>query len=131
MKSLSAAIFLAFALCGACVTSTGGSPLNAYATSTGDATVAYDLNTLVVVADGTGTAILRDAMTKLTLYPPFAWNGSGVWIKIHNDDGGEKFSGHWDLGVPLPPWTEPYVMAVLSLSEINDLGITFEEQSRP
>jgi hypothetical protein len=112
----------------ACITPTGGSPLNAYAQSDGTATLGYDLNTLIVVADGTGTAVLRDSMSKLTLYPPFSWVGAGVWVRIHSDDGGTRFAARYEIGEPLPAWIEPYAMAVFSLAEIQELGLTFTEQ---
>ena len=120
---------LIFLLAG-CFTPTGGSPFNGYVEAHGFSTVSYDLNTLIVVADGEGTAILRDATTKVSLYPPFVWSGRGIWVKIRSDDSDEEYSERFDyLEAPditvLPAWLERYFLADFTQGELTSLRIAF------
>lgn len=97
-----------------CVSSRGGLPLTMQAQSDGRAALGYDGNTSAVAFDGSGRAAVVESEAGLPVYPPLAWEGRGLLVRVRElPDAPDGFSGSFELGpdglVVVPSWLLVYL----------------------
>ena len=99
-------------------TSAGGAPVVARVEAQGAATVAFDLNSYLVLSESGGFAQLRDTNGLPIYQVDFE---PGVLIVGHLRDPKMRWTG--DPGDPIPPDAWPWVLAVLTPAEISAMGL--------
>ena len=111
-------LLLAVALVLAACTATGGAPAVARVESEGAVSLAFDLNSYVVVADASGYAQVRTPMG-LPIYQ-IEFPADTIMVGHVTDP---KVSWTGKKGDPIPPEFWPYVEAVLIQAEIDAMGL--------